>query len=58
MPVLVTEDTGMKEYVSPGQNGFVLPTGDVDALAEHLRMIRDRPLRGTFQPLQPPDRLV
>ena len=58
VPVLVTDDTGMKEHVSTGQNGFVLPTGDVDALVEHLRLIRARPLRGTFQPLPPADRLV
>jgi len=57
VPVLVTDDTGMKEYVSAGQNGFVLPTGDVDALIEHLRSIRARPLRHTFPPLQPADPL-
>jgi len=45
----------MKEHVSSGQNGFVLPTGDVDSLVEHLRVIRARPLRGTFQP--PPPRI-
>jgi len=50
VPVLVTHDTGMKEYVIGGQNGFVLPTGDVDALVEHLELLRGRPLRGTFEP--------
>jgi glycosyltransferase involved in cell wall biosynthesis len=58
VPVLVTDDTGMKEHVSSGQNGFVLPTGDVDSLVEHLRVIRARPLRGTFQPPPPADPLV
>jgi glycosyltransferase involved in cell wall biosynthesis len=53
VPVLVTADTGMKEYVSPGQNGFVLPTGDVTSLVEHLRLIRARPLRATFSLCEP-----
>jgi glycosyltransferase involved in cell wall biosynthesis len=50
VPVLVTDDTGMKEYVVNGRNGYILPTGDVDALVEHLRIIRLRPLKGTFEP--------
>jgi glycosyltransferase involved in cell wall biosynthesis len=36
VPVLVTEDTGMKELIDPGRNGVILPTGDLDALAEAL----------------------
>lgn len=51
VPVIVTEDTGMKEYVVNGRNGYVLPTGDIDALVEQLRDIRSRPLKGTFEPL-------
>ena len=35
VPAIVTEDTGMKELIAPGR-GLVLPTGDVDALAEAL----------------------
>jgi glycosyltransferase involved in cell wall biosynthesis len=58
VPVLVTDDTGMKEHVSRGHNGFVLPTGDVDSLVEHLRLIRSHPLRGTFQSPRPADRLM
>ncbi len=50
VPVIVTEDTGMKEYVVDGRNGYILPTGDVDALVEQLRDIRSRPLKGTFEP--------
>jgi glycosyltransferase involved in cell wall biosynthesis len=34
VPVIVTEDTGMKEHVREGENGHVVPTGDVAALAE------------------------
>jgi glycosyltransferase involved in cell wall biosynthesis len=50
VPVVVTEDTGMKEFVVAGRNGFVVPTGDAGALAERLAAIRARPLRGTFAP--------
>jgi glycosyltransferase involved in cell wall biosynthesis len=36
VPVLVSEDTGMKDLVEPGVNGVVLPTGDLSALTEAL----------------------
>jgi glycosyltransferase involved in cell wall biosynthesis len=36
VPVLVSEDTGMKDMVDPGVNGLVLPTGDLGALTEAL----------------------
>jgi glycosyltransferase involved in cell wall biosynthesis len=45
VPVIVTEDTGMKEYVEEGVNGYVVPTGDGDALFERLDQIRRHPLR-------------
>jgi glycosyltransferase involved in cell wall biosynthesis len=50
VPVVVTEDTGMKEYVVNGRNGYVIPTGDADALLERLNVIRLQPLKGTFEP--------
>lgn len=53
VPVIVTEDTGMKEYVEPGRNGYILPTGDIDALVDQLRAIRSRPLKGTFMSFSP-----
>ena len=53
VPVIVTEETGMKEYVREGLNGYILPTGDVDALIDQLRDIRLRPLRGRFEPFSP-----
>ena len=34
--VIVTQDTGMKEYVVEGENGYVIPTGDADALLDRL----------------------
>jgi glycosyltransferase involved in cell wall biosynthesis len=53
VPVIVTEDTGMKEYVEPGRNGYILPTGNIDALVDQLRAIRSRPLKGAFIPFSP-----
>ena len=44
VPVVVTEDTGMKEYVEEGVNGYVVPTGHVDALVERLEHLRRHPL--------------
>jgi starch synthase len=37
LPVLATDHTGAPDIVSPGQEGFILPVGDVDALVERLR---------------------
>jgi glycosyltransferase involved in cell wall biosynthesis len=36
VPVIVTEDTGMKELVREGENGWVVPTGSVQAIVERL----------------------
>jgi glycosyltransferase involved in cell wall biosynthesis len=36
VPVIVTEDTGMKEYVADEVEGYVVPTGDGVALGEAL----------------------
>lgn len=47
VPVIVTEDTGMKEYVREGVNGFVIPTGSVSAIISALAQIRTRPLSST-----------
>jgi len=32
LPVIVSEDTGMKELIDPGRDGLILPTGDLEAL--------------------------
>lgn len=45
VPVIVTQDTGMKERVTEGENGFVIPTGDAGALLERMRHIIQHPLR-------------
>jgi glycosyltransferase involved in cell wall biosynthesis len=42
--VVVTEDTGAKELVRPGVDGWVVPTGNVDALVAALEEARRRPL--------------
>ncbi len=50
VPVIVTEDTGMKEYVTDGVNGYVIPTDDVEALRARLEHISRHPL--TPEPLE------
>ncbi len=39
VPVLVSEDTGMRELIEPGRTGLVLPTGDLDALTESMQAV-------------------
>lgn len=41
VPVIVTEDTGMKESVVDDQNGYIIPTGDGAALLDRLRRLCD-----------------
>jgi glycosyltransferase involved in cell wall biosynthesis len=36
VPLIVSADTGMKEYLTEGQTGHIIPTGDVNALHERL----------------------
>jgi glycosyltransferase involved in cell wall biosynthesis len=36
VPVIASEDTGMKDLIQPGRTGAVLPTGDLDALAQAI----------------------
>ncbi len=44
VPVIVTEDTGMKEYVQEGVNGYIVPTGDWEAILERLQACRAKQL--------------
>ena len=44
VPVIVTEDTGMKEHVEEGRNGYVVPTGDVEAVIARLEHLKRHPL--------------
>ncbi len=36
VPLIVSEDTGMKELIDPARTGMVLPTGDLGALTEAI----------------------
>jgi len=36
VPLLVSEDTGMKELIDSPRAGLILPTGDLDALSEAI----------------------
>lgn len=47
VPVIVTEDTGMAESITDGVNGYVVPTGDTDALIERLDAVATNPLATT-----------
>ncbi len=42
VPVLVSEDTGMKDLIEPGRSGLILPTGDLDALTEAIEAAHRR----------------
>ncbi|WP_218079986.1 glycosyltransferase family 4 protein [Anthocerotibacter panamensis] len=44
VPVIVSADTGMKDFVREGINGYVVPTGDGEAILERLLAIRQAPL--------------
>jgi glycosyltransferase involved in cell wall biosynthesis len=47
VPVIVTENTGMKELVESGRNGVVVPTGERDALTAAIDTVyRGELLRG------------
>jgi glycosyltransferase involved in cell wall biosynthesis len=51
VPVIVTEDTGMKESVVDGHNGYIIPTGDEDALLDRLRRLCGETARSPSSPL-------
>lgn len=53
VPVVVTEETGMKEYVVEGENGYVVPVGDAEAIVERLLALRARPLHAPHALLDP-----
>lgn len=50
VPVVVTDQTGMKEYVREGENGYVVPAGDADAILERLEHLRRHPLHPAALP--------
>lgn len=42
-PVIATNATGNREIIKDGENGFLIPVGDENALASRIREIVDRP---------------
>ncbi|WP_395698684.1 glycosyltransferase family 4 protein [Methylocella sp.] len=42
-PVIATPNTGAQDIVSDGEEGFIFPARDVDALAERLQRLADDP---------------
>jgi glycosyltransferase involved in cell wall biosynthesis len=42
-PVIATNATGNREIVKDGENGFLIPFGDENALASRIRELVDRP---------------
>ncbi len=42
LPLIVTEDTGMKELIQNGQNGWIVPTGEWRPILQHLKSVRER----------------
>jgi glycosyltransferase involved in cell wall biosynthesis len=44
-PVVMSDVGGATELVTHGEQGFVYPPGDIEALTMHLRRLTDRPLR-------------
>lgn len=53
-PVIVTEDTGMKEIVIEGVNGYVVPTGKWEPILERLECMQNHSLIG----FTPPEKLL
>ncbi len=53
VPTIVTQDTGMKELINEGINGYVVPTGEWEPILERIRAIELKPLRG-FKPPEYP----
>lgn len=47
VPVIATEDTGMKEYIRHGENGYVVPTGQVAPIVDRLEHLRQHPMAAT-----------
>jgi glycosyltransferase involved in cell wall biosynthesis len=39
VPVIASEDTGMKDLIDPGRNGLIVPTGHLGALTEAIELV-------------------
>lgn len=45
LPVIVTENVGAKDLIIDGVNGFIVPVGAPEVIADRLRQLRDDPER-------------
>lgn len=43
VPVIITENSGIADVVTDGENGFVVPACDPEAIADRLQYLRDNP---------------
>lgn len=43
IPVIVTKNTGAADIIADGENGYVVPAGDRDAICERLKNLADNP---------------
>jgi glycosyltransferase involved in cell wall biosynthesis len=53
VPVIATKDTGMKEYIRDGENGYIIPSGVVPPIRERLEEVRRRPMAAASSLLPP-----
>jgi glycosyltransferase involved in cell wall biosynthesis len=53
VPVIATEDTGMKEYVREDETGYVVPTGRVSPIVDRLERLQQDPMATTTSLLPP-----
>ena len=43
MPVVATDVGGIRELIDDGENGFIVPSDDVEAMVERVKMLLDSP---------------
>ena len=41
LPVIVSENTGTKQHIFPGTNGFIVPPKDIKSIMEYLQYFYD-----------------
>ena len=43
LPLIATHESGASELIVEGKNGFLIPAGDVQALADRMRQLHSDP---------------
>lgn len=43
LPPVVSENSGIADYISTGENGFIIPVFDVDSIVNHIQWLYDNP---------------